>query len=90
MRLLGVFVSRFGVGLSLFVLTNVVVLGCLMVVMRGGVVMSGGLMVMLASWVLCHSAFLLPGLHWVVRPKASWISCGCTSAATPLSLTKGH
>jgi hypothetical protein len=61
LRLLGVFVSRFGVGLSLFVLTSIMVMGRLMVVMRGSVVMTGGLMVMLASRMLCHSAFLLPG-----------------------------
>ena len=42
--LLAMFVSRFGVLLRVFVLAEVMVMGGLMMMMRGSVVMSGGLM----------------------------------------------
>jgi hypothetical protein len=69
--------------LSLFVLANIMVMRCLMVMMGGSVVMSGGLMVMLASRMFCHSAFLLPGLQLILRPIARLISCGSVPVATP-------
>ena len=54
---LAMFVSRSGVFLRLFVLAEIVMMGRLMVMMRGGVVVSGRLVVMLTRWMLwclCH------------------------------------
>ena len=55
------FLSRFGVRLSLFVLANIMVMSGLMMMMCGCVVMSGRLMMVLASRVLCHVAIPPPG-----------------------------
>jgi hypothetical protein len=53
------FVSRFGVLLRLFVLAKIMMMGGLMMMMRGRVVTSGGLMMMLTGRMLrglCHGA----------------------------------
>ncbi len=60
-RLLAMFVSRFGVLLRLFVLAEIMMMGGLMVMMGGCVVMSGCLMMMLTGRMLrglCHCVFL--------------------------------
>jgi len=49
---LAMFVSRSGVFLRLFVLAEIVMMGRLMVMMRGGVVVSGRLVVMLTRRML--------------------------------------
>ena len=59
--LLAMLVSRFGVLLCLFVLAEIMMMGGLMVMMRGCVVMSGRLMMMLTGrmlWGFCHGVFL--------------------------------
>ena len=56
-----VFVSRGCVLLGVVVLAEIVMVGCLMVMMRGGVMVSGRLMMMLGRWMLggpCHFLFL--------------------------------
>ena len=73
--LLAMFVSRVSVLLRLFVLAEIMVMGGLMMMMRGGVVISGSLMMMLGSrmlWGLCHGA---------IPPNRSWkIDAGCSLA----------
>jgi hypothetical protein len=54
---LAMFESRSCVLLRLFVLAEIVMMGRLMVMMRGGVVVSGRMVVMLTRWMLwclCH------------------------------------
>jgi hypothetical protein len=54
---LAMFESRSCVLLRLLVLADIVMMGRLMVMMRGSMVMSGSLMVMLTRWMLrclCH------------------------------------
>ena len=48
---LAMFVSRSGVFLCLFVFAELVVMGRLKVMMRGGMVVSGGIEVMLTPWM---------------------------------------
>jgi len=58
-RLLAMFVSRFGVLFRLFVLAKIMMMGGLMMTVGGRVVMSGCLMMMLTGrmlWGLCHGA----------------------------------
>jgi hypothetical protein len=52
MCVLAVLVGRFGVLLRLFVLAEIVMMGRLMVMMRGGVMVSGRLVVMLTRRML--------------------------------------
>ena len=64
--LLAMFVSRFGVLFRLFVLAKIMMMGGLMMMVRGRVVMSGCLMMMLTGrmlWGLCHGVFLQPVLE---------------------------
>ena len=49
---LAVLVARFGVGLPLFVLAEIMVMGRLMMMVRSGVVMGGSLMMMLTGGML--------------------------------------
>jgi hypothetical protein len=81
--LLAMFVSRFGVLLRVFVLADVMVMGGLMMMMRGSVVMSGSLMMMLTGQMLrglCHSA---------IPPNRSWkTDAGCTLAIDSIVPTK--
>ena len=80
---LAMFVSRFGVLLRVFVLADVMVMGGLMMMMRGSVVMSGSLMMMLTGRMLrglCHSA---------IPPNRSWkTDAGCTLAIDSIVPTK--
>ena len=58
--LLAMFVSRFSIS-RLFVLAKIMMMGGLMMMVRGRVVMSGCLMMMLTGrmlWGLCHGVFL--------------------------------
>ena len=60
---LAMFVSRGCVLLRVVVLAEIVMMGRLMVMMRGGVVVSGRLMVMLTRWMLhylCHFTLTPP------------------------------
>jgi hypothetical protein len=71
--LLAMFVSRFGVLLRVFVLADVMVMGGLMMRMRGSVVMSGGLMMMLTGRMLrglCHVA-IPPSRSWRRMPAVA-------------------
>ena len=60
---LAMFESRSCVILRLFVLAEIVMMGRLMVMVRGSVVVSGRLMVMLTRWMLhylCHFTLTPP------------------------------
>jgi hypothetical protein len=62
-RELAMFDGRSGVLLRLFVLAEIVMMGRLMVMVRGSVVVSGRLMVMLTRWMLhylCHFTLTPP------------------------------
>jgi hypothetical protein len=52
MRKLAMLVSRVGVGLPLFMLADIMVVGGLMMMVRGGVVMCRSLMMMFAGGML--------------------------------------
>jgi hypothetical protein len=71
--LLAMFVSCFGMLRRVFVLAEVMVMGGLMMMMRGSVVMSGSLMMMLTGRMfrgLCHVA-TPPNRSWRRMPAAA-------------------
>ena len=66
--LFALFLSRGRVLFRLFVLAHIVMMRCLMVMMRGGVVVSGSLMVMLARRMLGHSMISFPIMSGRIWP----------------------
>ncbi len=75
--LLAMFVSGFGVLLSLFVLAKIVMERGLMMMMGSSMMMAGSPMMMLARWMLSHGIFLP---HRFLKMDA-----GCHLSQTALS-----
>jgi hypothetical protein len=91
---LAMFVSRSGVFLCLFVFAELVVMGRLKVMMRGGMVVSGGIEVMLTPWMfwclghlqcssICNSQSAGPA-HMPGPPGSDWRALQDMPRATPL------
>jgi hypothetical protein len=60
-RLLAVFMGGVSVHLSLLMLAQVVMMRCLVMMMRGGVMVSGGLVMMLTRGMFSHGVYSQSG-----------------------------